>query len=772
MQKKIQPWGFAPTPLIPRAVSENLGYLDAPPSIKQILGNDSTIADLYMSLWDYVESVNCECLDEIIETIRPKFSSIIGLRIYSDKSFSRSIDSLPFSSNTSRFVNKIPDNFTKPRLSFADLIKLGFIGVRPTIEFACLIEAASKSQIKYGQNYSNLDYNEIEDFNLHAKIKPFFHVFANWVYNEQKHETLIASLPEPRPEWPLKLKKAWDELGNIESKNLARETSRNKQVPELISQGLEKFDERLLIISLTRILVPKTTISLEELGLFFGVSRERIRQLEQNALLKLERLRKFHPINRKAQSIKGQLGSAVMVNHSVIANSLNWAESILHQISSAVKINHSEVSKSLILANDDFTEIHNNTNFVKLLLLWLAGPYREHKNWLLSDQDLPGYTIDALCEFKDRKGHINNTFVYETLNNLGIRQEYHNPWLNHLDKFLQLEEGLLYFHGRNIDKAYALLKFFDQPMSVERMISYLGRGSVTSLRQSLINDQRFRRINVKNEFVLSEAEGYDEFSNIFNAIKREVELHKGKVTALQLINTLSKKFEVRESSVRGILNTPKFNIDKDNFVTIRDDEDCITIETDITKSPACYLIDQKTWCLRIKVDGDLLRGSGRSIPNAFSQLLGCEIGNKIEVPSKFGKIILRWPITSTTGATIGSLKKISDYFGAELDDYLFIIATIPTISFRILRRVTVELAKSDLIKLSLLLGINQKLDNGNIFYEISRALDINIDSNTDYRDVAKRKLISRGELDLANLIPTSISKYTVEEYIKNMGKLF
>ncbi|MCY3627156.1 MAG: hypothetical protein OXG88_05895 [Gammaproteobacteria bacterium] len=776
MLNEIQPWGLAPTPLVPRAVSENLGYLEAPPRIKKILGNDSTIADLYMSLWDYVDSVNSECLEEIIETIRPKFSSIIGLPIYSDKSIFETIDSLPFSFNTNRFVSKIPDSFTKTQFSFADVIKLGFIGVQPTIEFACIVEAASISQIKYGQNYTNLDHNEIEDFILHSKIKPFFHGFANWVYNEHKHEILFASLPEPRPEWPLKLKRAWKELGNIESKNLASETLVNYQVPELITQGLEKFDERLLIISLTRILVPKISVSLENLGFVFGVSRERIRQLEQKALIILEGFRnrrKYLQVIVNANSLSDQLGSAVKINHSEITKPLNWLELIQHQLVSAVQANHSITNKSVILTYDEFTEILNNTNFINLLLLWLAGPYKQYKNWLLRDLDLPAVTIEALCAFKDQRGHINQQYVHDTLSNLGIRPEYHNPWLEQLGKFLQVKDGLLYLHGSNLDKAYALLKFFDKPMTVEQIIGYLGKGSVASTRQGLMKDPRFLRINVKNEFVLAESEGFDEFSSIFNGIKKELEFQKGEVTTSKLIKKLSKKFGVRESSIKVVLSTPKFNVDKYNIVTIRNDEDCMPIETDLTNSSSCYLIDQNTWCLRIKVDKHLLRGSGRSIPNAFSQLLGCEIGNKIKVPSKFGKINISWRIASPTGATIGSLKMISENLGAEIGDYLFLIATSPIIAFRILKKDTVESAGSDLIKLSLLLGVNPKLIELNeveAINQISKALDINIDSKVNFREAAKRKLISRGEDDLADLIP--ISKYTVDEYIENIGQLF
>ena len=745
-QNEIQPWGFAPTPLIPRSIAEAFGYLDAPQEIKDILGNDATFADIYESLWDYVNEVSSECLSDIVETVRSIYSSIILLRIYSDDSLSQPIKSLPFSLGTREIIKNFPENLTISQLRFSDLIHLRFFGVQSAIEFACLVEAATKSQMRYGQNFSDVNQYDLEDLLLATKIKPFIQNLSGWALSEKGLTTLNGALPEQLSEWPPKLKNLWLELSYIESKSFGGEAFCDDQVSKLIIKRLERFDQRLLAISFTRILYPKNLATLEELASCFGVTRERIRQLEEKALAILSRFKDgiYPPVLRRADFIRDKLGSAVQNNHTLVEKTLNGID-------------------------EDFESIHFRTKLENLLLLWLAGPYKVHKHWLLRDLDLRQKTIEALCKSRDNSGFIKQQDIHDILSNLGIRMEYHNPWVEYLGKFLKVEGGLIYLQGSILDKAYSLLKYFNTPMTVEKMLEYLGNASVRATRHRLMNDPRFIRINAKNEFVLAGTYGYNEYTSIYNGIIQELEL-QGQARSSYLVEKLSSKYNVNEGSVRGVLSTPKFKKDNYGFVRIRDDEDCLTIETDIAKTAACYLSEQEEWYLRIKVDRDALRGSGRTIPNSFSQILGCDIGNRIEVPTEFGNISLSWPIATPMGANVGSLKKVLDHFSAEIGDYLFIKATTPMVTFSFLRKETLDRVESDLVKLALLLGAEPCINEDKAIYEISKAFGIKLGSNKDILAKARLKLVSRGEVDLAQLIPDN--KRSIDDYIKDMEQLF
>ena len=745
--ESIEPWGYAPTPLIPISVLKEYGYLDAPQTIKKILGNHATLAELGGDIWSTVDSVNGDCLAEIVEILKPRFNKFKHLRIYSDGQVPQSLEALPFSIRTKNAIRAYPEIFSLPQLRFKDVISVPAVGVRSAIEFACVVESAAENsiQFEFGPNkVAHFDTEEIPEF---SSITSFFKVVSAWALGEQNLVSLASALPSPLPEWPQEIKNIWTELGNIRTEKLAGDALNHYSVPKLIAQELGGMDERLLDIAKKRIFVAKDTATLEELGSKFNITRERVRQLEQKTLSKLERFRsdEYLPVLRRAESLRDRLGSAVQENHSVVKDALNWVV-------------------------EDFDENHSDKQLAKSLLFWLSGPYQIHQNWLLDDKELPTKSINALLECRDQRGLINQNNIYEILNNLRINEENHLPWLEYLGEFLQVEDGLIYFQGNILDKAHSALQYFARPMTVEEMLDYIGSDSVSSVRQRLINDPRFWRITKQNEFVLAGTEGYDEYTGITDEIIQELELCGGQAPFSHLVEKLSRIYGVKESSVVAYLNTPIFIKDENGIVRIRDYEDDINIVTDITKTSACYLLDQGTWCWRKKIDKDDLRGSGQQIPNAFAQQLGCDIGNKVEVQTELGEITLSWLLTSTTGANVGSLRQALDYYGATIGDYLFIKATKPNVTFSLLKQDQLDAAGPNLVKLALFLGNIGCTTENEAVSGIATAFDITQTSKDAILIEARQKLISRGETGLLKLIQKP--KLSVDDYINDMGRLF
>ena len=636
---------------------------------------------------------------------------------------------------------------SEPQLRFNDVISIPLVGVRSGIEFACVVESAieNSTQLEFGANkIGHLDSDEVPEL---SRINSFFKLLSAWTLGEQQLTSLAGALPAPLPEWPQEIIQIWSELENISIEKLAGDALNHYSVPKLIAQELGGMDERLLEIANERIFVVKVSTTLEELGRKFNITRERVRQLEQKAMSKLERFRsdEYLPVLRRARTLSKRLGSAVQENNLVFEEALNWI----------VK---------------DFDEEYPDKQIAKSLLFWLAGPYQVHHSWLLKDKELPMQTINALLECRDHRGLIDQNKVYEILNNLGINEESHKPWLEHFGKFLQVADGIIYFQGSILDKAYSLLEYFSRPMTVEEMLEYIGSDSIRSVRQRLIDDPRFWRINKQNEFVLAGTDGYDEYTGITDEIIQEIELCGGQAPFSHLVEKLSRIYGVKENSVIAFLSTPMFIKDENDFVRVRDVEDAIFITSDITKSSACYLLDQGTWCWRTKIDKNSVRGSGRLIPNAFAQQLGCDIGNKVELPTELGEITLSWSLTSNVGASVGSLRHALDYFGADIGDYLFIKATKPNVTFSFLKQDQLDAIDSNLVKLALLLGSIGCHTEDEAVSIIARALDIHQDSKEATLTEARQKLISRGETDLSHFIQKP--KLSVDDFINDMGRLF
>ena len=165
----------------------------------------------------------------------------------------------------------------------------------------------------------------------------------------------------------------------------------------------------------------------------------------------------------------------------------------------------------------------------------------------------------------------------------------------------------------------------------------------------------------------------------------------------------------------------------------------------------------------------MARGSGRLVPNAFAQILGCDLGQKIEVESECGRITVSWPLASTTGASIGSLRQAIAHCDAELGDYLFVRATKPEITFAHLDEVVLKNATTPLVRLALILGCENPVDDDAI-QKISGALGITGLSGNESLMAARRLLQARGETDLAEWI--AAPTLSVDDYISNMGELF
>ena len=744
----VQPWGHAPTPLLPKSILQVLGHLDAPGSIKEVLGRQATLADLESTIWQHVDSVSKACLNEIVDLVRKQVRSIERVVIYSGQPLSQPIETLPFSTRTRNAVLTDTGQLCVSHyLKLDDILTVPRLGVQSAIEFSCLIEAATSDTIAFDRYIKAKPPPTKGIFSL-QKINSAFQLISAWAHGEKNLESLAHALPEPLPDWPEEIKVFWGEIGKISSKELSGNFIKNYSVPNLVSRGLAQIDERLLDIAIERIFVVDRAVTLEDLGKKLGITRERTRQLEKKAYSTLKKIfknKEFLPVKRRAESLRNRLGNAVLANQNFFQDSLNWAVS-------------------------DFDEESFDKKISAALLLWLAGPYYLRNRWLLTDRDLPRKTIDALLKLCNQRGFIEREVVEGVFNDLGINGRYHKTWIDHIDEFLPVGNGFIHFQGGILDKAKALLQYYDRPMIVKEMVEFIGSGSVRSVHQRLIEDTNFWRINKQNEFVLAGTEGYDEYTGITDEIIQEIELCGGQASVTHLVEKISRVYGVKESSILAYLNTPMFMKDEHGVVRVCYAENYINIATDINKSSACYLSSEGIWMWRIKIDKDTMRGSGRAIPNAFAKQLGCEVGKTIEVLTEFGAIILSWQLTSTTGASIGSLRQIVNSYTVSLGDYLFIKATRPKVTFTFLKQDQVNAEDLNLIKLALLLGCTRYSTEEEAISGIANALSVNRETKEAILTEARQKLISKGEADLAELIQRP--KLSVEDYINEMSRLF
>lgn len=222
----IQPWGLAPTPLVPMPVAKNLGHLDAPPSVKDILGGGAKVADLHGRIWSAADSVDRPCLKEIVGLLRAKAGAIWRLPVYPERLVPNAMEALPFSTRTRNAVAANARAFSRPDLRFSDALSAPSVGMASAIEFACVAESAVADGLAQGGATSGG-----EERQALAKIHSFFQAVSFWGAGEAKSARLAGVLPDPSPEWPPEIRDLWLEMGRIETGALAERADDDRAAP-------------------------------------------------------------------------------------------------------------------------------------------------------------------------------------------------------------------------------------------------------------------------------------------------------------------------------------------------------------------------------------------------------------------------------------------------------------------------------------------------------------------------------------------------------------
>ncbi len=563
------------------------------------------------------------------------------------------------------------------------------------------------------------------------EIEELFQVLAAHAAGERNLETLAGALPTALEEWPPEIKQLWNRLGQVNCSQLESKLFRRYSFLENVSQLQEQIDDRVREILTLRTFATGTGETLQELGDRYGVTRERIRQLEKNSVQKLKSLRNekmFGVITRRAAALRKRLGSAVPRGGTTVEKELDWA---------CEDLNGSD--------NIDLP-------FIRALVLSLAGPYKLSENWLLAKNKLPKLTFDELLKRQDGRGLISQAEITEILNNFELKEEYHERWIESLPGLFPVEGGVLHSRKSQSDKVHALLRYYNQPVGIEKLAEEVGECSERSLRQRLISDSRFMRINKKCEFVIAGTTDHKEYTHIVDKIIQEIDASGGKASSAHLVEKISNTYGVKGSSVLAYLKTKKFTIDENNMASIRDMSDGIIIPTDISKSTSCYRSNGEIWAWRLLVNKDMLRGSGMFVPNAFARILGCKPGNKIRPETEFGSVAVSWRLEAIGGASIGSLRHVAEFYKAQLGDYIFVKATKPKITFVHLSRSSLDEAETNLIRLSLLLGCGLQENDAQAKTSIYRTLGIYALSDHESLVEAVRLLQARKETELVKLI--------------------
>ena len=398
---------------------------------------------------------------------------------------------------------------------------------------------------------------------------------------------------------------------------------------------LSGFGERDSSILEHRVLTIDSTArwTLARLGSEFPVSRERVRQLEDTIEETLEAAiddPANRPMRRLVQEIRQDLGTACPIDEA-----------------------------PPIVTPDSST-------LTDELFIWYAGPYTLDGDWLVRK----GLTCDALVlDAFDRvhaDGIAERAAICDELVVSGV-----HPYL--VDRLID-ESGELHDHGDRMSRtinsiagrAILQLRLEGHPMTFQELFDLDDNvENIQSFRNALHRSEDI--VLVGNKRVGLTEWGHNEYPGVVRAMVTGIEDAGGSVSIDELASALSGRYVISENSVKiHASSNPLFMLDEGN-VALRTAERPYNPKTDLTASRDCFVIDGQ-WAFRVHVDSDVLRGSGRTMPEAFAVHMGLQPFDARDIDGPAHPVHLNWQHMPT----IGSIRLNVLDLGLEEGDYVFI----------------------------------------------------------------------------------------------------
>lgn len=492
--------------------------------------------------------------------------------------------------------------------------------------------------------------------------------------------------------------------------------------PEVwIARILRNLSERDELILRERALSVERGLTLEALAQRLDCTRERVRQLEVEALSRLEgwlQTSACAPLRRAGRRLATLIGVAAQLD-------------VLRDTPAKAAVDPGASPQARLGA---------------LITLYAAGQYEISGGWIVRKpaQQVVASTVLAIKAATDG-GYPSLDEALAALVSAGIRQADAREWLASMPHVRVLDDYVVQWSGTLADKAETVLRVRGRPLDFDEIVDAMtGDFQVRTLRNYLSADPRFRRRGLR-AYGLNEWGG-EEYTTISDELAQEIERRGGQASLDDLVGVLTAQFGVSANSVRAYASGPQFERSSEGVVRVRSGSAQVpTHPVEFTKR--CFRL-QGLWSYRVMVTYNTVRGSGASIPQAFAGYLQLAHGGEVELAAPEQQLRFTWP---SLFPSVGSIRPAVDALQATEGDYLFIaanpaagVASIVKVSKGLLEGATDAEAR-------LLLEVGALSSTGSAVVAIAGALGLS-PAEASWSAI-RRRLRTRGEEDLLALLP-------------------
>ena len=582
------------------------------------------------------------------------------------------------------------------------------------------------------------------------KLVKDIQTLAAWGYGTLGQSELESVLSEPQLDWPETVQRALDRVLSAPTASIGAGKLSQYDLRVLLPELLERFTDRQLLVLRHRLftLAPLTQVAVAKR---VGLSRQRISQLQASAIRRLESVLGCDdavPVRWRADLLRMKLGNAIPVDAPPAMRQFGYLEDICGDT----------IGTTAIPTREFF--------------LHIAGPYDLVDRWLIRRDSVSALDAieDSLREMARQDGVVSFDEAKQVQEPL-IHPEYHTRWVVERTRFVlrsdlgsasRSGEGYVDNSGNIVEKACRALRRLDRPVSLAELQREMGTGySPVAARGRLSACHEIKRVG-KDRWALSEWPE-DEYTGVSDEIAQEIEACGGVATLDHLAAVIPARYGVAESSVRSLVHAPRFVVGTNGTVRLRDATDSISARPrSLRETPRCYHV-RGTWVIRIEVDQDLVRGSGRACPIALAQSHGIAPGDRRWFTCHDTHVLLSWNDRASGGPTFGSLRNVAARLACEEGDWLFFGPSGESSVAWSLRRSVSDTAEGIARAVLLTGGGVDNLDHPqNWFADV-----LDLDKPADYGQIAE-VFRARQEHDLAELLPPSHHSRSREEAFTRM----
>ena len=457
--------------------------------------------------------------------------------------------------------------------------------------------------------------------------------FVTWALAETDAQTIGEAISQStiRTETP----KEWQAIAELSLNHAGFKPEHPYTVLESWVNNLPEMEQHIFS---TRVSGLENIPPLQDLGAYFGVTRERVRQLEKRVRRKLSIMLKREsakPIHWRAKTIRQEIG---------VAAPFASVERLLSALNGRI----------------DFRRI----------VLELAGPYDLVNGWLVLSSALGSEPTKKIREMADEIGFIEPLLAAQALKNWGLDQSLHEEWLMRDGKVRLLDGRLVRWDGSIGDKLVIALADIGRPATIEALLEHIEEDRArTSAANALSIDPRAVRIS-RSEWALA-SWGLSKYSSIAMSIRNFLKSQEDPTSVEDVVTRLTKDLGLKESSIRAYCQAPMFILENGAIRLRRDDEPYTYDNVSLQNTRGVFALGTHRVSILIEVDGELLRGSGRSLALAAGFLLDIVPNRSLTFNNQDGlSVTLTYPETSISGPSVGSLRSFAHASGARLGDLL------------------------------------------------------------------------------------------------------